>query len=272
MSTIPASVGILTFNSGATLRRALESVKEFDDIVVCDGGSTDDTLKIAAEFGARVITQDPQFKSPDGRLANFSGVRNQLIGAAKHDWFLYIDSDEAASQELCQEVRAIASGATGKDTPVAYRIPMRIVIKGREISCSSNYPGWQTRLFRRSSGLMFIKTVHERLSVELWDKRVGQLAGPWYVYMDDHEVRHYVRANMRYIRMQAKANAAASFGAYISRDIVGMLIISLKVLLKTVWGYLRCGTQGSMPLSVEWGRFLYPLVLIYYTTKERYGR
>ena len=52
---INATVGILTFNSGKVLRRALESVSDFDDILLCDGGSTDDTLEIARAVGARVM-------------------------------------------------------------------------------------------------------------------------------------------------------------------------------------------------------------------------
>ena len=49
---------MLTYNSEKTLRRALESVKDFDDIILCDGDSTDQTHAIAAEYGARVVRQD----------------------------------------------------------------------------------------------------------------------------------------------------------------------------------------------------------------------
>jgi len=54
---IPASVGILTLNSGKTLRRALNSLTDFAEIIVCDGNSTDDTLEIAREYGAKIIRQ-----------------------------------------------------------------------------------------------------------------------------------------------------------------------------------------------------------------------
>ena len=47
---LPCTVAILTFNSGKSLKRALESVKDFEDILICDGGSTDDTVEIARAF------------------------------------------------------------------------------------------------------------------------------------------------------------------------------------------------------------------------------
>jgi glycosyltransferase involved in cell wall biosynthesis len=67
MEKIRCSVGILTYNSGKNLRRALESVKNFSNIIIADGGSTDDTLQIAAEYGAardRSIHETSQRSEP----------------------------------------------------------------------------------------------------------------------------------------------------------------------------------------------------------------
>ena len=43
MDRIPCTVGIITHNNEATIERALESVKEFAEIIVCDGASTEKT-------------------------------------------------------------------------------------------------------------------------------------------------------------------------------------------------------------------------------------
>ena len=94
---ISATVGILTFNSEKTLERALESVKDFAEILICDGGSTDSTREIAARYGAKVIQQDARFKNADGRLRDWGGVRQQMLESASNEWFLYIDSDETIS-------------------------------------------------------------------------------------------------------------------------------------------------------------------------------
>ncbi|MBI2603994.1 MAG: glycosyltransferase, partial [Candidatus Harrisonbacteria bacterium] len=54
---IPCSVGVLTLNSAKTLARCLESFKDFAEIIVCDGNSTDDTVAIAKKYGAKVVKQ-----------------------------------------------------------------------------------------------------------------------------------------------------------------------------------------------------------------------
>ena len=57
LTKIPASVGILTLNSAKEIPRAFESIKDFDDIYICDGNSTDGTQDIARSFGARIVKQ-----------------------------------------------------------------------------------------------------------------------------------------------------------------------------------------------------------------------
>ena len=57
MEKIACTVEILTWNSEKTLKACLESVKDFDDIIILDGNSTDKTLEIANNYRARIIKQ-----------------------------------------------------------------------------------------------------------------------------------------------------------------------------------------------------------------------
>ena len=50
------SVVINTYNAEKFLLQVLESVKDFDEIVVCDMESTDHTLDIARQYGCRIVT------------------------------------------------------------------------------------------------------------------------------------------------------------------------------------------------------------------------
>ena len=50
------SVIINTYNAKEHLAKVLESVKDFDEVVVCDMESTDSTVEIAQRYGARVVT------------------------------------------------------------------------------------------------------------------------------------------------------------------------------------------------------------------------
>jgi glycosyltransferase involved in cell wall biosynthesis len=269
MEKIPASVCILTRNSDATLGRALESVKEFDDIVISDGGSTDDTLAIARTYGARLFPQDVRGLDASGRIVDYARIRNCCVKEARHDWVLYIDSDESASKGLVEEIRNIVAEGSEK---YAYRIPLRIMLDGREIKYSSNYPGWQTRFFRRSSSLSFIKPVHERLDITVHDARVGECKNPWFTYWTRDYARHYLRYNMKYVRLQAESASRVPLGQFLRENFIDTLYVSTKVIIKTFHNYLLHGTRHALPLSAEFGRALVPIVLSYFTLRIRLQR
>ncbi|MDE6581948.1 MAG: glycosyltransferase [Duncaniella sp.] len=47
---------VQTYNASKYLDRVLSSLKDFDELLVVDMESTDDTLDIARRHGARIIT------------------------------------------------------------------------------------------------------------------------------------------------------------------------------------------------------------------------
>ena len=53
---MPISVVINTYNAEKHLIQVLDSVKDFDEVVVCDMESTDNTIGIAQSFGCRITT------------------------------------------------------------------------------------------------------------------------------------------------------------------------------------------------------------------------
>ncbi|WP_252120278.1 glycosyltransferase [Symbiopectobacterium purcellii] len=70
-----------------SLHRSLKEIsKYFDDIVVVDTGSTDDSKNIAKRFTGKVYDFE--------WIADFSAARNYSLQFAKYDWVLAIDADE----------------------------------------------------------------------------------------------------------------------------------------------------------------------------------
>lgn len=262
---IKATVGILTFNSGSTLQRALESVKDFTEVIICDGGSLDDTLAIAKQYGCKIIYQDKDAKNRDNTIRDFSMVRNQCIDAASFDWFLYIDSDEAASPELVAEIRYILNTQKGK---YIYKIPIKILIGSHLIKYSSNYPGYQTRFFNKKSGARFVKAVHERIEYDKEKFASETLTSPWYIYMTDDEAENYLASNLSYAKKEAVRHMGISSGAYIKWILWGNLKTILKILLRTLLNYVLHGFRDTMPLSVEWGRIQYAATVFVLITKN----
>lgn len=81
------SAVLIVKNEEAMLGRCLESVKDADEIIVCDTGSTDKTIEIAKKYTDKVYTD---FTWCD----DFSAARNHAKAKATGDWILSIDADE----------------------------------------------------------------------------------------------------------------------------------------------------------------------------------
>jgi len=92
MTRRPISLCVITQNEADRIRDCLASAAPFcDDMVVVDGGSTDDTVAIAEEAGARVVARP------------FDGFRSQkafAVAQAKNDWVLCLDADERVGADL----------------------------------------------------------------------------------------------------------------------------------------------------------------------------
>lgn len=90
------SVNIRTFNSAKTLGETLQSVKDQTykniETLVSDGYSSDDSVKIAKEFGALVNMAD---KLGDARYQNYAKSQGKYI--------LSLDSDQVLDRELIEE-------------------------------------------------------------------------------------------------------------------------------------------------------------------------
>lgn len=157
--TVPVSVVIAARNESANIAACIASAAWAREIIVVEDGSTDDTARLAAEAGARVLSHP---------FSTIGAQRNAAIESAREDWILVIDADERASGALASEVRAaIASGSPG-----AYRIPRRNYFLGSEV----RHGGWgrdmPVRLFRRDARYDASR-VHEHVEVT---GTVGQLS------------------------------------------------------------------------------------------------
>ena len=145
----PISATVITHNEAANIARAIRSLDCADEILVVDSGSTDATVKIAAELGARTIVHPWE---------GFAAQKNFAVREARHDWILSLDADE----ELNEEARA-AIREWKQSTPAvaAYRYARRPQYLGRWILHSGWYPDWKVRLFDRRKARWAGDYVHE---------------------------------------------------------------------------------------------------------------
>lgn len=95
------SVIINTYNAEQHLRKVLDSVKDFDEVVVCDMESTDHTLEIAKEYGCKVVT------FPKENHTCCEPARTFAIQSASNKWAFVVDADEIVTPELREELYQI---------------------------------------------------------------------------------------------------------------------------------------------------------------------
>lgn len=249
---IKCSACVLTYNNERTLEKCLESAKDFSDIVILDGGSSDKTLEIAQRYNARIFPQG----AASGAIENFTSVREKLFSLAREDWRLWLDSDEWLSEEMRKDIARITA-AEGSD--VLYSFGSKIVIAGKVINYAYFYPLRYKRLFNKNSDISWSrrKKVHEKLVVgpksvtkdspaifyHDWSKGYGD-----FIKKDDHYLS---------LTVQGKENLRFSKKLWIAMI---NILKAAKVFLKSFLIYLRHGFKDALPVAFSWRFIRYHLI------------
>lgn len=122
------SIAIIAKNEEKTLPKLLESIKEVDDVVLVDTGSTDKTIEIARSYGVRVfeknfnIVIDENTKNEIDKIIgennikigdivfNFAEARNWIAEQTKNDMVFMPDCDEVIDWRIPEIERIIKDG------------------------------------------------------------------------------------------------------------------------------------------------------------------
>ena len=141
---------IITLNEAGNIAGCLDTLSFCDECIVVDGGSTDETAKVAQGKGARVVSHP---------FEGFGAQKGFALSLATGDWVLSIDADERVTPTLAQEIgNAVATGAAD-----CYELPRRSAFCGRLMDHSGWSPDYVLRLFRRDKAYFSSDLVHERV-------------------------------------------------------------------------------------------------------------
>ena len=155
------SVIVLTKNEAMMIKDCLASIKDLaDEIILVDSGSTDDTVKIARELGAKIISAS----------GDYASLRNVGLKAASGEWIFYIDADERVSPELADEIKQIAKGEA-----TSYKLNRQNIVFGRWIKHGGYWPDPVHRLFKKEALTGWTGRLHESPQVI---GKVGYLKQP----------------------------------------------------------------------------------------------
>ena len=151
---------IITLNEERKIVRAIESLRCCDEILILDSGSTDRTVELATNLGARVI---------EAGWRGYAGQKNWAAEQAAHDWILSLDADEALSEALEAEIWNLKKTGPLCD---AYSVPRLAQYLGRWILHSGWHPDRKVRLYDRRKAKWVGDFVHESVQAK---GRVGHL-------------------------------------------------------------------------------------------------
>ena len=144
------SLCMILKNEEKFLPQCLETVKGLiDELIVVDTGSTDRTMEIAAEYGAKIYEHPWQ--------DDFSLHRNQSIDYATGDWILILDADEELDRS---EHDMIKSAVKRKDIDAISFVVYNKIQGGRTGFLNSH------RMFRNKKEYRYSGIVHNQLVMD----------------------------------------------------------------------------------------------------------
>lgn len=153
---LPISVVIITLNEEKHIRQCIQSVPFASEVIVVDSESTDRTVEMAGDLGAKV------------EVRPWPGHRKQkeyACSLAHQPWILSLDADEYLSAELAQEIiDRFKSGEAEKLH--GFRMPRCSFHLGRWIRHGGWYPDYQLRLFKSGQAHWVGEKLHEKLELK----------------------------------------------------------------------------------------------------------
>ena len=194
------SACVITKNEEENIGTWLASMKKIaDEMIVVDTGSTDRTVEMAKEAGARVFHHAWQ--------NDFAAAKNAALEKAKGDWILFLDADEHFSPQTLPKVRPLLEKVEASPKPIVGVICRLINIDKDQ---GNRFMGaiFQLRIFRNSRDLRYEGKIHEHI-VDVRREEHEMFATPKLVIFHTgyslHLVRKKLERNLDFLRQKEEA-------------------------------------------------------------------
>ncbi|CDR34503.1 glycosyltransferase family 2 protein [Criblamydia sequanensis] len=185
------SFTILTKNSEKTIKATLESLQDFEEVLIYDNGSTDETIKIAKTYNNTKVFE--------GVFEGFGKTHNTASSLAKNDWIFSIDSDEILSPGLIQELLRLKL-----EENTVYAVSRKNFYNGKWIHSCGWHPDFQYRLYNRRKTCFTNAEVHEQIKVNL--AQIKYLSQPLF-HTSYQNLSDFLSKMQHYSELFAKENA-----------------------------------------------------------------
>lgn len=248
MSRASVAVVMITLNEERNLPDALASVADFvEEVFIVDSCSTDATVDIALDYGARIVQR---------RFTDFGDHWNWALQnlPIKSEWTLILAPDERITDGLKSEIRSVLSANSDL---VGYTVRWRLWFMGKPLHVISDV----VRLWRTGRGKMSDVIVNENLIV---DGPIGRLKGI-IEHVDTPTLHHWYEKQNRYSTMEAitivKGNKLSArprlFGSRLERRMFlkkYFFRIPLRYQLQWLHELLGRGAWRDGRVGITWAR------------------
>lgn len=158
---------ILTHNEELHIARSIASARSYgSDVLVVDSFSSDRTVEIAREAGARVM---------QNRFENYARQFNWALehGEVASDWIVRLDADEIIGPDLAQRISRELPGLPADVAGITF--DRRHIFMGRWVRHGGRYPLRLLRLWRRGKGVVEDRWMDEHVVID--EGRILHMAG-----------------------------------------------------------------------------------------------
>lgn len=142
---------VINKNGEKKLAGCLESLKFCDEVIMVDGGSTDNSIELAKKAGTKIIKA--------GGIG-FAASRNVGGDIARSEWLLYVDVDEKVTPELKEAITERINASTHQRIN-SFRIYRKNIILGKWLRHGGWWPDPVYRLIKKSALSEWRGELHE---------------------------------------------------------------------------------------------------------------
>jgi glycosyltransferase involved in cell wall biosynthesis len=148
------SVVIITNNEEDNILDLLHNISWADEVIIVDSLSTDRTVALAVDAGAKVFQKE---------FEGFGNQKNYAIAQAANQWILLLDADERVSEALKNSI--IHHIGFGTEIDAFYISRINYFLEKR-----IHFSGWQNdkivRLIKKSKCKYNLNPVHESIIID----------------------------------------------------------------------------------------------------------
>lgn len=150
------SVIIIAKNEEKMIEDCLKSlVFPYEEVIVVDNGSTDQTVKLAVSLGARVVAGE----------GSFSKLRNLGRDCAQGDWLFYLDADERISPDLQKWLENFVNQEEMKEEINGFKIKRNNNFLGRWMKNGGWNNEYLLRLMKKENLKGWMGDLHETAEI-----------------------------------------------------------------------------------------------------------